>query len=61
MSPRLTQEISLILLRCKEYNVNLTVCEDFHVSLSRTVVLRHHWIEGFNSSIKKQIEDFTRY
>lgn len=59
-TPELVHHINSILLNCKKNNVDLTICDDFHVSLTRTVVLRHHWIEGFNSSIRKQIEDFTR-
>jgi len=60
-TPELVHHINSILLNCKKNNVDLTICDDFHVSLTRTVVLRHHWIEGFNSSIRKQIEDFTSF
>jgi len=61
ISPKLIDNINSILLRCQENNVNLTVSDDFHISLTRTVVLRHHWIEGFNSSVRKQMEDISSF
>ena len=39
------------------HNIKLEICEDFHISLTRTVVLRHHWIESFVASVRKQLED----
>ena len=32
--------------------VAMTPMEDLHISLSRTVVLQHHWIEPFTQSLK---------
>jgi len=61
VSQRLTRGIESILLCCKENDVDLTLCDDFHISLSRTVILRHHWIEGFTSSVRKQIENVTSF
>lgn len=41
--------------------LELHICEEFHISLSRTFILRHHWIEGFVSSLKNQLKDFKRF
>lgn len=50
------------LIKLFQHNgVKLSICDDFHVSLTRTIVLRHHWIEGFIASIKKQLSDFKRF
>ncbi|XP_037396248.1 U6 snRNA phosphodiesterase isoform X2 [Pygocentrus nattereri] len=35
------------------HGVILTLAEEFHVSVSRTVVLRHHWIQTFVQSLRK--------
>ncbi|KAK4030380.1 hypothetical protein OUZ56_023379 [Daphnia magna] len=43
-----------------EHGIKLDICEDFHISLTRTVILRHHWIEGFVASIRNQLSDAPR-
>lgn len=40
--------------------IKLEIMDDFHVSLTRTVILRHHWIEGFTALVKKQLSDIER-
>lgn len=35
----------------------LTRAEEFHVSLSQTVVLRHHWIQPFVQSLRTSLAD----
>ena len=35
--------------------------DDFHISLSRTFVLRHHWIEPLAASLKKELKLCKRY
>ncbi|KAM9470437.1 U6 snRNA phosphodiesterase 1 isoform 2-T2 [Clarias gariepinus] len=37
------------------HGVTLTPAEEFHVSLSRTVVLRHHWIQPFVQSLRSEL------
>lgn len=34
--------------------------DDLHLSLSRTVILRHHWIDGFTQSVKDSVADVKR-
>lgn len=44
----------------KDLNVQLHFIESLHISLTRTVVLQHHWIDEFKKSIKDCIVDFKR-
>lgn len=36
-------------------NVPLVLADRFHISLTKTIVLRHHWIEPFVQTIKERI------
>ncbi|XP_068588083.1 U6 snRNA phosphodiesterase 1 [Cebidichthys violaceus] len=38
-----------------------TAQEEFHLSLSQTVVLRHHWIQPFNQSLKAGLVHCKRF
>lgn len=57
----LLEYVRTLCVEFQKYNIGLEVCDDFHVSLTKTVVLRHHWIEGFVASVRKQLEDVKRY
>ncbi|KAJ4938334.1 hypothetical protein JOQ06_002954 [Pogonophryne albipinna] len=39
----------------------LTLQEEFHLSLSQTVVLRHHWIQPFTQSLKAGLMHCKRF
>ncbi len=52
--------IQLINMELKKFNFEMEAFDDFHVSLTKTVVLRHHWIEGFVASVRKQLDDVKR-
>ncbi|KAK2841865.1 hypothetical protein Q5P01_012065 [Channa striata] len=41
--------------------VALTSQEEFHLSLSQTVVLRHHWIQPFTQSLKAGLANSKRF
>ncbi|XP_063767780.1 U6 snRNA phosphodiesterase 1 isoform X2 [Eleginops maclovinus] len=41
-----------LLLFANAHGAVLTPQEEFHLSLSQTVVLRHHWIQPFTQSLK---------
>ncbi|XP_028814508.1 U6 snRNA phosphodiesterase 1 isoform X2 [Denticeps clupeoides] len=41
--------------------INLTQVEDFHLSLSQTVVLRHHWIQPFIQSLRTSLSQSPRH
>ncbi|TSQ92627.1 U6 snRNA phosphodiesterase [Bagarius yarrelli] len=41
---------------CAEaHGITLTPAEEFHISLSQTVVLRHHWIQPFVQSLRSAL------
>ncbi|KAJ8248820.1 hypothetical protein GJAV_G00228100, partial [Gymnothorax javanicus] len=40
--------------------LSLTWAEEFHVSLSQTVVLRHHWIQPFIRSLRARLTSIPR-
>lgn len=35
--------------------------EDLHLSLTRTVVLQHHWIDEFVRSVEQKLKNTNRY
>ncbi|XP_013401816.1 U6 snRNA phosphodiesterase isoform X2 [Lingula anatina] len=43
------------LQACLPGGLNVKVVDDFHVSLSRTVVLRHHWIDSFVTTLRDKL------
>ncbi|XP_037048846.1 U6 snRNA phosphodiesterase [Bradysia coprophila] len=45
----------------KDLDVQLHLIESIHISLTRTVVLQHHWIDDFKKSIRECIVDFKRF
>ena len=59
-SQDLLQQIENLLAFC-ESDFLLNISEDFHVSLTRTVVLRHHWIEDFVAQIRKSVSQIPRF
>ncbi|KAL0155720.1 hypothetical protein M9458_049983 [Cirrhinus mrigala] len=42
------------------HGVPLTLSEEFHLTLSKTVVLRHHWIQPFIQSIRTSLTQFHK-
>lgn len=42
-------------------NFALKPVDLFHISLTKTVILKHHWIESFIQSIKECIANIKRY
>lgn len=42
------------------HGIPLTLSEEFHLSLSKTVVLRHHWIQPFIQSIQTGLTPFQK-
>ncbi|XP_056273725.1 U6 snRNA phosphodiesterase 1 isoform X2 [Pseudoliparis swirei] len=43
------------------HGVDWTPQEEFHLSLSQTVVLRHHWIQPFNRSLRAGLVQSKRF
>lgn len=50
-----------LLAVAKTHGVVLSPQEEFHLSLSQTVVLRHHWIQPFMQSLKKGLLNCRRF
>ncbi|XP_070575818.1 U6 snRNA phosphodiesterase 1-like [Ptychodera flava] len=49
------------LLDCLPSNLEMQPVDDFHVSLSRTVVIRHHWINGLVESLRENIGGYHSF
>ncbi|KAG9463939.1 hypothetical protein GDO78_020766 [Eleutherodactylus coqui] len=45
----------------RKHGVGLTRMEELHVSLSQTVVLRHHWIQPFVQSLRDRLSSVRRF
>lgn len=41
-------------------DVQLKICDEFHISLTKTVILKYHWIESFVGTLKQHLESFRR-
>lgn len=50
-----------LLSVAKARGVVMSPQEEFHLSLSQTVVLRHHWIQPFTQSLKKGLLHCRRF
>ncbi|XP_054287241.1 U6 snRNA phosphodiesterase 1 [Macrosteles quadrilineatus] len=45
----------------QQAGIELKTIQETHISLTRTVVLLHHWIESFVSSVRLAISHFPRF
>lgn len=50
-----------LLAIAKTHAVVLNPQEEFHLSVSQTVVLRHHWIQPFTQSLRKGLLNCRRF
>ncbi|KAM9352492.1 U6 snRNA phosphodiesterase 1 [Symphorus nematophorus] len=50
-----------LLSVARAHGVVLTPQEEFHLSLSQTVVLRHHWIQPFTQSLRAGLLHYKRF
>ncbi|XP_046382788.1 U6 snRNA phosphodiesterase [Ischnura elegans] len=53
--------LSDVLVALMEPEVLLKRVEDLHVSVTRTVILRHHWIDPFVDSVQKSLIGFPSF
>ncbi|XP_077982985.1 U6 snRNA phosphodiesterase 1-like isoform X1 [Glandiceps talaboti] len=49
------------LLQVVPSNLDMQTVEDFHISLSRTVILRHHWIDSFIDSVRQRLSNWPSF
>ncbi|XP_043231896.1 U6 snRNA phosphodiesterase-like [Amphibalanus amphitrite] len=59
-TPLFDSLVQTCLVICERL-VKMTAQEEFHISLTRTVVLKHHWIQEFVQSIRQAMESFQRF
>ncbi|XP_071441844.1 U6 snRNA phosphodiesterase 1-like [Hetaerina americana] len=50
-----------VLVALMESDIQLEKTDDLHVSVTRTVVLRHHWIDSFIESVQKSFNGFPSF
>eukprot|EP00076_Gallus_gallus_P044506 XP_025010044.1 U6 snRNA phosphodiesterase isoform X3 [Gallus gallus] len=53
--------LELLASHARTYVPSVTAMEEFHVSLSQSVVLRYHWISPFMQSLKERLAAFHRF
>ncbi|XP_061629413.1 U6 snRNA phosphodiesterase 1 [Phyllopteryx taeniolatus] len=53
--------MEVLLSTAAAFGVVLTPQEEFHLSLSQTVVLRHHWIQPFIQGLKAGLAPYKRF
>ncbi|OWK15776.1 USB1 [Cervus elaphus hippelaphus] len=53
--------LDALLCRAQTYVPRLVRMEAFHLSLSQSVVLRHHWILPFVQALKDRVASFQRF
>ncbi|NXC50728.1 USB1 phosphodiesterase, partial [Penelope pileata] len=53
--------LDLLVSHARTYVPSLTAMDEFHVSLSQSVVLRYHWINPFVQSLKERLASFHRF
>ncbi|XP_072202260.1 U6 snRNA phosphodiesterase 1 isoform X2 [Excalfactoria chinensis] len=53
--------LEMLVSHTRTYVPSLTAMEEFHVSLSQSVVLRYHWINPFMQSLKERLASFHRF
>lgn len=40
------------------HNLQLEPVDDYHISLTKTLILRHHWIDSFVDTVRKKLQFF---
>lgn len=56
-----TDILEKVISTAKSHGIDLKPQEEFHLSLSQTVVLRHHWIQPFTQSLKAGLTSCSRF
>ena len=53
--------MSLVTSVAVPEDIELKCFQDLHLSLTRTVILRYHWIDSFVSTLRDNLSHFTKY
>ncbi|XP_056381348.1 U6 snRNA phosphodiesterase 1 isoform X2 [Hyla sarda] len=49
-----------VIYAARKHGIVLTKMEEFHISLSQTVIFRHHWIKPFVQSLRERLCSVNR-
>lgn len=55
------EELTSIITSDVPNVLNVQKVEDFHISLTKTVILKHHWIDSFTESIKNRTKHIKKF
>ncbi|XP_068081275.1 U6 snRNA phosphodiesterase 1 [Anabrus simplex] len=50
-----------VFVECLKEIAPMKLIKDLHISLTRTVILRHHWIEPFTDSVRALVQEIPRF
>ncbi|XP_063609902.1 U6 snRNA phosphodiesterase 1-like [Penaeus indicus] len=53
--------IASLVAACQDYNLILTPSSDLHISLTRTLILRLHWIQPLTEDLRAKLSKFSRF
>ncbi|XP_048371721.1 U6 snRNA phosphodiesterase 1 isoform X2 [Sphaerodactylus townsendi] len=53
--------LQILHAHAQTHVASLTAAAEFHISLSQSVILRHHWINPFVQSLKERLSSFHRF
>ncbi|XP_063917753.1 uncharacterized protein LOC135133306 isoform X3 [Zophobas morio] len=59
--PCLQRLMSLVTSVAVPEDIELKCFQDLHLSLTRTVILRYHWIDSFVSTLRDNLSHFTKF
>jgi hypothetical protein len=55
---RQIENIKQVLMDFPDLGIHF--CEDLHLSLSKTIVFRHHWIDSFTNELKEKVSHINK-
>lgn len=55
------QELTSIIISDVPKVLNVQKVEDLHISLTKTVILKHHWIDSFTESVKNRTKHIKKF
>ncbi|XP_028304596.1 U6 snRNA phosphodiesterase 1 [Gouania willdenowi] len=55
------ERLEELLSAAAAHGVEMKQQQEFHLSLSQTVVLKHHWIQPFTQSLRKSLSRWERF
>ncbi|XP_042869134.1 U6 snRNA phosphodiesterase-like [Penaeus japonicus] len=53
--------IASLVAACQDHNLILTPSSDLHISLTRTLILRLHWIQPLTEDLRAKLSKFSRF